>query len=190
MDDVHTLPARHKLDVDAYHRMAEAGVFGPEERVELIEGDLIDMAPIGQGHAGIVTALTYILSTACAGRALVSPQNPVRLDRLSEPQPDFAVLRWRDDFYVTGERPSPADTILLIEVAESSLRFDREVKLPLYARAGIAEFWLVDLRQRVIEVYRWPEAGAYLEKAVHAPGDRIALALMPEIVVTLGLVFG
>ncbi len=190
MDDAHILPARHKLDVAVYHRMAEACLFGPEERIELIEGDLIDMAPIGQGHAAIVTGLTGALVMACAGRALVSPQNPIRLDRTSEPQPDFAVLRRRADMYATGERPGPADVLLLIEVADSSLRFDRTVKLPLYARAGIAEYWIVDLGRRVVDVYRVPDGGAYREMTTHTTGDRIALTLAPEIVVTLDLVFG
>ena len=126
MDDAGVLPARRKLTGDDYRRMGEAGIFGEGDRVELIDGQLIDMAPIGQSHAGLVNGLTEALVMACAGRAIVSPQNPVRLDRTSEPQPDLAVLRRRADFYATGEPPGPADTLLLIEVADSSLRFDRK----------------------------------------------------------------
>ncbi len=190
MDDLAIFPARHKVDVDAYHRMAEAGIFGESHHIELIDGDLIDMAPIGQSHAALVGGLAEALFIACAGRAIVWPQNPIRLDRSSEPQPDLAVLRRRADFYATGEPPGPADVLLLVEVADSSLRFDRTVKLPLYARAGIAEFWLVDLKRRVVDVYRAPAGGGYGDATTCRPGDQLALALAPEIVVKLDLAFG
>ncbi len=190
MDDAAVEPARHRLDVDAYHRMADAGIFGEEDRIELIDGDLIDMAPISQGHAGVVSALAEALLLACARRAIVSPQNPVWLDRSSEPQPDLAVLRRRADFYASGERPGPADVLLVVKVADSSLRFDRTVKLPLYARAGIAELWIVDLRRRVVEVHQKPAGDGYGETTTHWSGDQLALAIAPEIVVKLDLVFG
>jgi Uma2 family endonuclease len=170
--------------------MGEAGIFAPDERVELIDGELIDMAPISQGHAAIVGGLNQALVIACAGRAIVWPQNPVRLDRLSEPQPDLAVLRRRADFYATGERPGPADVLLLVEVADTSLRFDRKVKLPLYARSGIVEVWIVDLQRRVVDAYRSPVVEAYGETTTHQAGERVALAAAPEIVVTLDLVLG
>lgn len=189
MNDIAALPARHRLDVHAYHRMGEAGIFAPEDRVELIDGDLIDMAPISQGHAAIVNGLTEALVLACAGRAIVSTQNPIRLDLSSEPQPDLAVLRRRPDFYATGTPPGPADTLLLIEVANTSLRFDRIVKLPLYARAGIPEVWIVDLNRRVIEAFRTPEAGTYRNTATHRPGDHVCLSLVPDIIVPLILAF-
>ncbi len=190
MDDPAVLPARHKLDVDAYHRMGEAGIFAPGERVELIDGELIDMAPIGQGHAAVVNRLNEALVIASAGRAIVSPQNSVRLGRFSEPQPDLALLRRRADFYETGERPGPADVLLLVEVADNSLRFDRTVKLPLYARSGIVEVWIVDLRRRVVDVFRAPAGDAYGETATHGAPDSIALAAAPEIVVRLDLIVG
>ena len=170
MDDAGVLPARHRVDVDAYHRMGEAGVFAPGERVELIEGDLIDMAPIGQGHAAVVNGLNEALVLACAGRAIVSPQNGLRLDQWSEPEPDFAILRRRADFYATGERPGPADVLLLVEVADSSLRFDRRVKLPLYARMGIVEVWLIDLKARVLEACRAPSGEGYARMETHQAG--------------------
>ncbi len=190
MDDLAAAPARHRLNVDEYHRMAEAGIFGEGDRIELLDGDLIDMAPIGQGHAASVCELNEALFLACAGRAIISPQNPIRLDRSSEPQPDLAVLRRRADFYATGERPGPADVLLLVEVADSSLRFDQNVKLPLYSRAGIAELWIVDLQRRVLYAYRNPDGDAYGEMTTHRPGDHIGLALAPEIIVKLDLVFG
>ena len=190
MDDAAVPPTRHRLDVDEYYRMSDTGIFGEDDRIELIDGDLIDMAPIGQGHAAMVSGLAEALFVACAGRAIVWPQNPVRLDRSSEPQPDLAVLRRRADFYATGERPGPADVLLLVEVADSSLSFDRKVKLPLYARAGIAELWIVDLKRRVLDAYRKPVANGYQETTTLQPGGLLALAIAPEIIVRLDLVFG
>ena len=189
MDDAGIVPVRHKLDVDAYHRMADAGIFGEEERIELIDGDLIDMAPIGQGHAAVVSGLVEAFVVACVGRAIVSPPTPSRRARSPEPQPDLAVLRRRADFYGSGERPGPSDVLLVVEVADSSLRFDRTVKLPLYARAGIVELWIVDLRRRSLEAYRNPTGDGYGETTTHRSGDQLALAVAPEIVVKLDLLF-
>ena len=188
MDDGVLVITRHKLDVDDYHRMAEAGIIGWKERVELIEGELIDMAPIGNDHAYTVDGLNRMLVLACEGKAVVSVQNPVRLDRFSEPQPDFGVFRLKTGRYRTA-RPTPADTLLLIEVSDSSVRFDRRVKLPLYARAGIAEFWIVDLGQRVLDAYRDPAADGYAAVTRYGPGDRIALSMAPEISLLLEGVF-
>ena len=190
MDDAATMPTRHKLDVAYYDRMIDAGIFGQEDRIELIEGDIIDMAPISQGHEAIVNGLTKALVLACMDRAIVSTQNSIRIGRRSAPQPDLAVLRPRPDFYATGERPGPGDVLLLIEVSGSSLRYDQTVKLPLYARAGIAELWIVDLHRRALDAYRAPDGDGYREMATHQAGGELALALAPEIVVRLDLVFG
>ena len=190
MDDAAPAPARHRLTVRDYHRMADAGIFGEDDRIELIDGDLIDMAPIGSEHAAVVNRLTEAFVLACAGRAIVSVQNPVRLDQSSEPQPDLAILRRQADFYATGGHPGPADILLLVEVADSSLRFDRTVKLPLYARAGIAELWIVDLQRRVVDVHRRPADDEYGEITTHQPREQVALVLAPEIMVKLELTFG
>ena len=190
MDDVAVAPARHRLDVDTYHRIAEAGIFGHEKRIELIDGDLIDMAPIGQSHAALVNRLMEALFIAASGRAIVSGQNPVLLDGYSEPRPDAAVLRRRADFYETGERPGPADVLLLVEVADGSLGLDRAVKLPLYARAGIAEYWIVNVPKRRVEIHRRPEGDRYVDNSEHGKGEEIALSLAPEIVVRLDLLLG
>jgi Uma2 family endonuclease len=190
MDDAPILPARHKLDVDTYSRMAEAGIFGEDDRIELIDGDLIDMAPIGQGHVAIVNSLVEALFLACGGRAIVSPQNPIRLSPISEPQPDLAILRRRADFYATGERPAPSDVLLLVEVADTSLRFDRDVKLPLYARAGIGEYWIVDLHRRVLYAHTTPDGDGYREMTTYQSGDTVRLALAPDIAVKLDIFFG
>lgn len=189
MDDALVLPARHRLNVDEYHRMAEAGIFGEDDRIELIDGDLIDMAPIGQAHAAIVNGLNEAFVLACAGRAIVSPQNPVRLGQWSEPQPDMTILRRREDYYATGEPPGAADVLLLVEVADSSLRFDRTVKLPLYARAGIGEVWIADVNRRVLEAFRNPSGDHYGESTRHAPGEQLALSLAPDVSVRLDAIF-
>ena len=186
MDDDDFMPTRRKLDVDVYHGMAEIGIFGEDDRVELIDGAIIDMAPIGQSHAAAVNGLTRALVMACGSKAIASVQNPIRLDRLNEPQPDFAVLRPRADFYAAGDRPGPADVLLLVEVADSSLRYDLTVKLPLYARAGIPELWIVDLKRRALDAFRRPTSGRYAEVATYRPGDRLALAAA-DIAVRLDL---
>ena len=190
MVDTDVVLTRHKLNVEDYGRMVDAGILGEGDRVELIDGELIDMAPIGQGHAATVNALNRALVLACGERAIVSPQNPVRIDQLNEPQPDFALFRPRADFYHAGDQPGPADVLLLIEVADSSAQFDRTVKLPMYARAGIAEVWIIDLKRRVLDVYREPTGDEYRETVTHQPGDIVMLALAPEIKVPLDRVFG
>ena len=189
-DDTGLLLMRHKLNVDDYYRMADAGILGEDDRVELIEGEIVDMAPIGQDHVGTVNSLAAALFRAFDDRAIVSVQNPIRLDVLSEPQPDFTVLRRRADFYRTGERAGPADVLLLIEVADSSLRFDRVVKLPLYAKAGIQEVWIVDLRQRVVDVHRAPRDGAYTEVTTTGVDGVLSPALAPEVRISFAQVFG
>jgi Uma2 family endonuclease len=176
--------------VDDYHRMGEAGILHEDDRVELIDGELIDMAPIGQDHAGTVGALGHTLFTTFAGQALVWMQNPLRLDRFNEPQPDITILRPRADFYRRGARPTQADVLLVIEVADTSLRYDRGVKLPLYARAGIAEVWIVDLRRRVVEVHRDPGPEGYATVSTHGPADTVFPALAPDIGVPLRDVLG
>jgi Uma2 family endonuclease len=129
--------------------------------VELIDGEIIDTAPIGQDHAATVNKLTRALVMAVGDQAIVSVRNPPRLNRLNKLQPDCAVFRPRADFYATCGQPGPADTLLVIEVAGCSLRYDHTVKLPLYARTGIAEVWIVDLRRRMVDVHRTPTADGY-----------------------------
>ena len=189
MDDTDLVLTRHRLNVDEYHRMGEAGILHEDDRVELIGGELIDMAPIGQDHAATVNGLAHALFIACGDWAIVSVQNPARLDRFSEPQPDLTLLRPRADNYRTGAPPGPADVLLLVEVGDSTLRYDRVVKLPLYARAGIAELWIVDLRRRVVDVHRTPVGDAYATVETHGPDTTVALALAPEIRVELRRVF-
>ena len=129
---------RHRLTVAEYHRMGDTGIFSPEARVELIEGEVIDMPPIGSLHAGTVSYLVEVLRPACGGWAIVRTQNPVFLDLRSEPQPDVALLRPRPDFY-RNAHPTPTDVFLIVEVADTTLAYDTQIKLPLYARHGVPE---------------------------------------------------
>lgn len=122
---------RHRFSVDDYHRMVDAGLLGEDDRVELLEGDIIDMSPIGSRHAACVDRLTRLLTIGLSEQAIVRVQGPIRLDELSEPQPDVAVLRRRDDFYATA-LPGPDDVMVVVEVADTTLAVDREVKAPLY----------------------------------------------------------
>jgi Uma2 family endonuclease len=151
---------RRPITVAEYHRMGEVGILGERDRVELIEGELVAMSPIGSYHSGTVNKLTHWLVRAVGERAIVSIQNPVRLDDHSEPEPDFALLKPRPDFYQDAVA-RPADVLLLIEVADSSLNYDRAVKRVLYARHAIPEFWIVDLTSGEIEVCRKPKDDDY-----------------------------
>ncbi len=167
-----TLPLR-PWTADEYGRMVAAGVLGEDDRVELIEGEIVQMTPVGARHAASVKSLARVLQLQVGDRLVVSVQDPIRLSPRSEPQPDLAVLTWRDDYY-RDELPGPADVLLAIEVAESSVVTEREVKLPLYGRSGIPESWLVDLVAGTIEIYRSPSPTGYLERSVHRPGATVS----------------
>jgi Uma2 family endonuclease len=163
-------PRPHRITVDEYHRMAEVGLLAPDARVELIEGEIIDMAPIGLDHNSVVTQLADLFYTATGQSALVQTQGVVRLDRRSEPQPDIAILKRREDYYRRAH-PAPVDVLLLVEVSDSTLRYDRDVKVPLYARHGIPELWIVDLQDPQLLFHRSPQGGRYLEQgAMGNPG--------------------
>jgi Uma2 family endonuclease len=180
---------RHKLDVREYYRMGEAGIFEPGERVELIEGEIIDMAPIGSEHSGTVTGLTQAVYAAIGGRATVTVQAPLRLSEFSEPEPDLLLLKPRADFY-RSEHPTAADVLLLIEVANTSLRYDRDVKLPLYARHGVPEVWIVNLAEGVIETYRDPRDEAYRTTHRAGRGETLEPAALPGLRLVVDEVLG
>lgn len=137
-------PMKRRFTVREYYRMAQAGILTKDDRVELLEGEIVEMAPIGPRYAGAVDRLTELFVRNFAGAALTRVQNPIHLDEHTEPQPDLALLRPRADFYTTGH-PTPEDILLVVEIAETSADVDRDVKMPLYARSGIPEAWLVDL---------------------------------------------
>ena len=152
----------HLITLAEYERMCKAGVFEPEARVELIRGEIVDMAPIGPEHENSVARLNRLLTRLVEDAGFVWPQgNAIRLPNSdSRPQPDITILRWRDDFY-SGKRPTAEDVILLVEVSDSSLAYDRGSKRALYAEAGVAEYWVVNLVDKVVEVYTNPSGGAY-----------------------------
>lgn len=179
---------RHQITVDDYHRMGEIGLIGPDERVELIEGEIIDMAPIGSDHAGIVNRLTRLLAKAVQENGILSVQNPVRLSNRTEPEPDFAVLKPRDDFY-SKQLPNASDTLLIVEVSNTSERYDREIKLPLYAAHGVPEVWLISIEQKTLSIFRIPTGDRYhYEQTTDAPG-LVALSALPEVSVDLSTLF-
>lgn len=149
-------PQPHRFTVIEYHQMLELGVLREDDHIELINGELIDMAPMGSWHAATVADLAETLILQLAGRAKVYIQNPIRLDEHNEPQPDLAVLRKREPSYAFTH-PGPEDVLLIIEVADSSIRYDRDVKLSLYARYGIPEVWLLDGSSKRLEIYRNPQ---------------------------------
>jgi Uma2 family endonuclease len=169
---------RHRLTVADYHQMAEAGILGPDDRVELIAGEVLDMSPIGSLHAALVRAVSRWLAEATAARAVVAVQDPIRLDDLSEPQPDIALVRPRADFYATAH-PTAADVFLVVEVAETSLAYDLDVKVPLYARHGIPEVWVIDAARRVTHRFRGPGPAGYADRATIAAETPLECAALP-----------
>lgn len=176
---------RRRFSVEDYHRMAEAGILGEDDRVELLDGELVEMTPIGSPHAGVVNHLNRTLVRAVGDRAVVAVQNPIALDPSSEPQPDLALLRSRSDFYRSAHA-EPPDVLLLVEVADTSVAFERRVKVPLYARAGVAECWIVDLPGEVVETHRDPAGGRYRVVERLGPGARVAPASLPDVGIDVG----
>lgn len=172
------LMTRHRLTVDDYHHMAESGILGPDDRVELIAGEVLDMSPIGSLHAALVAALSDYLGRLAAGQLTVWSQNPIRLDDSSEPQPDIALVKPRPDFYAAAH-PGPADTLLVVEVAESSLAYDLGVKVPLYARHGIPEVWVIDAATRTTHRFREPRPEGYSEQGMITPEEPLACLALP-----------
>jgi Uma2 family endonuclease len=172
--------ARRLFTVDEYHRMGEAGILGDDERVELIEGEIVQMAPIGTRHLGCVINANRLFVTRLGDRAVISPQNPVVILPRSEPQPDLVLLRPGDVSY-SHKRPASEDVLLAVEVADTTVRFDRLVKGRLYARAGITEFWLCLVADGAIEVYREPRAESYASVTVHGAGEVVSPLAFPDV---------
>ncbi|MFN0084582.1 MAG: Uma2 family endonuclease [Blastocatellia bacterium] len=169
--------------------MVDAGILGPDDRVELIEGEIIEMSPIGPRHASIVNRLTGILATLFARKFVVSIQNPVVLNDYSVPQPDLAVLKWRDDYYAQ-ELPAVQDTLIAIEVSDTTLEKDRGVKLPLYARTGIPEVWLIDLYNDRIEVHSALLNGVYQRSRIVQRDQDVQSDAIPQLTLTADEILG
>lgn len=179
---------RRRFTAEEYHRMARAGVFSEDDRVELLEGEIVKMTPIGSRHAACVSRLTHLFTSTVGQRAIVWLQNPVRLGPDSEPQPDLALLRSRTDFYAPAH-PGPDDVLLLIEVAETA-EYDRTVKIPLYARAGIPTVWVVELSTEQIEVYTEPSPEGYRGVRRLQRGQVISLEAFPGVGVAVDTILG
>ena len=181
--------ARRLFTVHEYYQMAQAGILSEDDRVELIEGEIIEMAAIGSRHAACVDRLNHFFSGHTAGQAIVRIQNPIHINVRSEPQPDLALLRFRPDFYAAAH-PGPQDILLVVEVADTSVGFDRETKIPLYARAGIPESWLVHLPESRIEAHRQPTPTGYQEVIRLARGMRLTPLAFPDLVLAVDDILG
>jgi Uma2 family endonuclease len=184
-----TMPVRHRFTIDEYHRMGEAGIFHEDSRVELIEGDVVHMCPIGMRHIGGVNRLTALFTRRLGSRVVVSVQNPVVLDDYSEPQPDLTLLAFRSDYY-EGARPRSSDVLLAIEVADSSVSYDRRIKSVLYARTRVRELWIIDVPGKALDVYRRPTANGYREHQCLVRGRRIAMAAFPRVFFRVAEILG
>jgi Uma2 family endonuclease len=180
---------RHSFTVAEYERMVEAGILSETDRVELIAGEVIEMSPIGKRHAACVGWLNRTLTLSLQNVALIWVQNPIQLDERSEPQADVMVLKPRADFY-RQSKPTPADVLLVIEVSDTTLEYDRQMKVPLYARAGIPEVWVVNLADERIEAYADPAGDAYQTAALYARGDELQSRALAPLHMSVAEVLG
>ena len=175
-------PTRHRFSVEEYYRMAETGVLRPDARVELLNGEIIDMSPIGPFHGDVTTYLTEVFAAASKGRWRTRVQNPVRLDKHSEPHPDLVLAKPMVDTY-RKRHPEPKEIYLLIEISDTTLEADQEDKLPAYGRAGVPEVWIVNLNELTVEVYREPHFTGYGSKLVLRAGDQAKPQAFPDVAV-------
>ena len=180
---------RRRFTGHEYHRMAEAGILHEDDRVELIDGEVVEMSPIGGRHARCVIELTRLLAPLISDQVLLSIQNPIRLGEYYEPQPDVTVLR-PSERYRAGELPEPQDVLLLIEVSDTSLYYDRDAKLPLYARAGIPEVWIVDLAGQALERHTEPAEDGYRLVRQARRGEMLESIKLPALTLSVDAVLG
>jgi Uma2 family endonuclease len=181
--------ARWAVSVADYHRIHEAGILGEDDRVELIDGEVRLMSPIGTQHAAIVNRYAALLNAQVGQTANVSIQNPVQLNNLTEPQPDLMLLRYREDFYAHAA-PTPADVLLIIEVSDTTLAYDRLEKLPRYALAAIPEVWITDVHGQAVERHTDPQGNQYATKQTFKRGQRISVQALPTISLSIDSIFG
>jgi len=179
-DAMETEVTKKLFTVQDYYRMAQAGILRPEDRVELIDGEIIEMSPMGYRHALCVGRITTLFIRAFGDRVTLQPQNPLRLSKWTEPQPDIVLFKPRADFY-EKKRPTPADVLLTVEVSDTSLSKDQKIKLPKYAEAGISEYWIGDLRHNILYVYRSPKGKSYDTILTFHPGDSVSVFAFPDI---------
>ena len=175
--------------VGEYHKMVGTGILNEEDRVELIRGEIVQMSPIGPVHAACVDRLNELFMLRLAGRVIVRVQNPVELDDMSEPQPDLTLLQRRPDFYQAGH-PQSEDVLLLVEVADTTVQSDRDIKIPLYAEDNISEVWLVNVDERCLEVYRDPTTEGYQNVRRLEEGQTVTIQAFPDITFTVDELLG
>ncbi|MEQ8414301.1 MAG: Uma2 family endonuclease [Imperialibacter sp.] len=161
------------INVDEYYKMAEVGILKPDERLELINGEIYTIGRLSSRHASILKKVTNYFMGLLADSVIVSTRHPVRIDSSNEPEPGISILKFREDYY-SSAHPVPADVLVIMEIASSSLDFDRERRVPLYASCSIPEYWIIDIESKVIEVYTLPQGRNYLNRQVFNPGDGIS----------------
>ena len=177
---------KHRFTVEEYHKMGEAGIFHADDRVELIDGEVVEMSPIGWRHARCVSRLNMPLARLAGDRFVVSVQNPLTISEYGEPQPDLVL----HEEPPPGRLPVPEDGLLVVEVSDTTLAYDKNVKLPRYARAGIPEVWIVDLQNGVVEVYAAPEDDRYATIRKYGPDQNLRSETIPEIILPVRMVLG
>jgi Uma2 family endonuclease len=182
------IPGRLQISVERYLKMASAGVLTHEDRVELIEGEILKMPPLGTQHSGITGRLNKLLVLAVGDTAILLPGPTLPLGPYSAPQPDLVLLKPREDFYSHGY-PLPSDVLLLIEIADSSLAYEQGVKRTIYARAGIAEYWVVDVGGHRLIRHRNPTGDGYSDVVSLADGDVVVPHALPQVAVPVGTLF-
>jgi Uma2 family endonuclease len=171
----------HKFTTQQYHLMHEAGVFAEGDRLELINGEITKMSPIGRKHAACINRLVRSFTKKLGAQIVLSVQNSIRMDDNSQPQPDLAILKLRNDFYEEG-LPTPSDILLIIEVSDSTITYDRDVKMPLYAAAGIPEMWLFDVNKKAIEGYSLPSPSGYKQMRRYEANDTLEMITFPDVI--------
>lgn len=180
---------RRRFSVAEYLRIVEAGLFGEDSRLELLWGEIVEMSPIHIAHTSTLSRLVWLLTNMLGKQVILGVQNPVQLGDKSLPQPDIAVLQFQDDFY-REQYPGPDDILLLIEVADSSLKYDQRIKSKLYGAAGIADYWIINLPARQIEVYREPRQDGYRTVTRYAPGESLSLLAFPDVTLNVSEILG
>jgi Uma2 family endonuclease len=180
---------KYLLNINQYHQMIEHGIFTENDKIELIKGELISMSPVGIKHAFVVRRLTALLSQKFGDRSIIDIQNPILLDDNSEPEPDVVVLKPRDDFY-QFQLPRPDDLLLIIEVSDTTLKYDRTVKIPLYSEAKIREIWIIDINSECVEIYRYANTEGYDQMQRYRLGETLSILAFPDLSLTVNDIFG
>lgn len=183
------ITTKHPLTVDFYLQMLEQGILQEDDRVELLNGELFDMSPVGSSHAAVVKRLNQLFAGVTEGKFIVSVQDPIRLNHYNMPEPDIALLRPREDFYADAH-PGPDDIMLIVEVSDTSLAYDTDRKLPAYGAAGIAEVWIINLNDRCIDRHVTPTSHGYRLRERLVPGDRFAAQCLPDASLAVSDILG